>query len=64
MCTLSSLNSTLSNPTPLCSVVFRKTLAGFRVDHQSLRLRYYFPEAPNFLSTSTFSSITVESHRC
>ena len=64
MCTLSFFNSTLSNLTLLCSVVFRKTHARFRVDCRSLRLRYYIPDAPNFLSTSTSSSITVECHRC
>ena len=64
MCTLSSFDSTLSNLTLLCSVVFRKTHARFRVDPRSLRLWYYIPDAPNLLSTSAFSSITVERHRC
>ena len=63
MCTLRFFDSTLSNLTLLCSVVFRKTHARFRVDRRSLRLRYYILEAPNFLSTSTPSSITVERHR-
>ena len=63
MCTLSSFDSTLSNLTRLCSVVFRKTFAGFQVNHWSLRLRYYFPDTLNFLSTSAFSSITIERHR-
>ena len=58
------VGSTLGILSPLCSVVFRKTHARFRVDRRSLRLRYYIRHAPNFLSTSTFSSITVECHRC
>ena len=36
----------------------------FRVDCQSLHLRYYIPDGPNFLSTSTSSSIAVECHQC
>ena len=63
MCTLSFFESTLNNLTLLCSVVFGKTHARFRVDHRSLRLRYYIPDGPNFLSTSTSSSITVGRHR-
>ena len=64
LCTLRFIDSTLSNLTSLCSVVFRKTHARFRVDCHSLRLRYYIPHAPNFLSTPTSPSITVKCHRC
>ena len=62
LCTLSFFDSTLSNLTLLCSVVFRKTHARFPVDRRSLHLRYYIPDAPNFPSTSTSSSIAVECH--
>ena len=56
---MSFFDSTPSNLTPLCSVVFRKTHAGFQVDHWSLHLRYYFPDTPTFLSTSASLSITT-----
>ena len=45
-------------------MVFRKTHAGFQVDHSSLRLRYYSLDIPNFVWTSVLSGITIECHRC
>ena len=60
-CTLSSFDSTLSNPTSL-QRGFSETRAGFQVEHWTLHLRFYSLVTPSFLSTSTLSSITMEHH--
>ena len=65
-CTLSSFDSTLSNFTSF-SREFFKPHSSLQIDRWSFRdtvdLQFPHPDIPDFLSTSTPSSITAEHHR-